>query len=136
MLWSYDTSYYSIDASAAVVNGIVYFADDSYDGSDVGTVFALNAKTGSLLWFYNTANAVSSSPAVANGVLYIGSTDQNIYALNAATGAFLWKYTTGGFIGSSPAVANGTVYVGSYDTYMYAFDKSSGTSSVQAPGRH
>jgi eukaryotic-like serine/threonine-protein kinase len=67
---------------------------------------------------------------------YIGSTDQNIYALNAATGAFLWKYTTGGFIGSSPAVANGTVYVGSYDTYMYAFDKSSGTSSVQAPGRH
>ena len=55
---------------------------------------------------------VYSSPAVANGVVYVGS-DDNVYALNARTGALLWSYTTGEYVVSSPAVANGVVYVGS-----------------------
>ena len=64
-----------------------------------------------------------SSPAVANGVVYVGSlTDNKVYALNASTGAKLWSYTTGGAIYySSPAVANGVVYVGSLDGKVYAF---------------
>ena len=62
-----------------------------------------------------------SSPAVANGVVYVGSIDDNVYALNAATGAKLWGYTTGSYVDSSPAVANGVVYVGSYDHNLYAF---------------
>ncbi len=36
-----------------------------------------------------------SSPAVANGVVYVGSRNSNVYALNASTGALLWSYTTG-----------------------------------------
>ena len=56
---------------------------------------------------------MDSSPAVANGVVYVGSDDNNVYALNATTGAKLWSYTTGGDVVSSPAVVNGVVYVGS-----------------------
>ena len=71
-----------------------------------------------------------SSPAVANGVVYVGSDDDNLYALNASTGALLWEYTTGGFFfNSSPAVANGVVYVGSYDGNLYAFDLAGGLLS-------
>ena len=56
-----------------------------------------------------------SSPAVANGVVYVGSgMDGNVYALNATTGVKLWNYTTGSEVYSSPAVVNGVVYVGSY----------------------
>jgi outer membrane protein assembly factor BamB len=65
---------------------------------------------------------VYSSPAVANGVVYVGSWDYNIYALNARTGALLWKYTTGNQVNSSPAVANGVVYVGSSDYNVYALN--------------
>ena len=36
-----------------------------------------------------------SSPAVANGVVYVGSYDNNVYALNATTGAQVWSFTTG-----------------------------------------
>jgi outer membrane protein assembly factor BamB len=64
---------------------------------------------------------VISSPAVANGVVYVGSYDNNVYALDASTGAKLWSYTTGNAIGSSPTVANGVVYVGSGDNNLYAF---------------
>ena len=64
---------------------------------------------------------MQSSPAVANGVVYIGSGDYNVYALNASTGVKLWSYATGAGVYSSPAVANGVVYVGSLDNNVYAF---------------
>src|SRR5438105_3675813 len=63
---------------------------------------------------------LGSSPAVANGVVYIGSGDHKVYALNATTGAKLWSYTTGGEGGSSPAVVNGVVYIGSGGGNVYA----------------
>ena len=69
---------------------------------------------------------VNSSPAVANGVVYIGSLDNNVYALNATTGAKLWNFTTGGAVYSSPAVANGVVYVGSDDNDVYAVNAATG----------
>jgi glucose dehydrogenase len=44
-----------------------------------------------LKWSYTTGGKVYSSPAVANGVVYVGSIDGNVYALNASTGALLWS---------------------------------------------
>jgi outer membrane protein assembly factor BamB len=105
-------------SSLAVVNGVVYL------GSDDGNVYALNASTGAKLWSYTTG-AVGSSPAVANGVVYVSS-GGGVYALNASTGAKLWSYTTVGGTASSPAVANGVVYVGSNDNNVYALDAATG----------
>ena len=62
-----------------------------------------------------------SSPAVANGVVYVGSDDYNVYALNAKTGAELWSDTTGFWVESSPVVANGVVYINGDDFNVYAF---------------
>lgn len=62
-------------------------------------------------WSYQTGGPVGL-PAVANGVLYVGSEDTNLYALNASTGALLWTYATGVAFTSSPGVANGVAYVG------------------------
>jgi outer membrane protein assembly factor BamB len=69
---------------------------------------------------------VFSSPAVANGVVYVGSVDGNVYALNASTGAKLWSFNAGDVVASSPAVANGVVYIGSFDNKVYAFDQTGG----------
>ena len=70
---------------------------------------------------------ISSSPAVANGVVYIGSPDHRLYALDATTGKILWQYETGDTISfSSPAVANGVVYVGSDDKTLHAVDAATG----------
>ena len=68
-------------------------------------------------WSFTTdgAQTVWSSPAVADGVVYVGSEDNNLYALKASTGVKLWSYTTGDNVDSSPAVANEVVYVGSDD---------------------
>lgn len=84
--------------------------------------------TNQTLWNYVTGAFVDSSPAVANGVVYVGSGDNNFYALDAATGVLVWNYTTGGKIYSTPAVANGKVYVGSADNKTYCFDAATGAS--------
>jgi outer membrane protein assembly factor BamB len=85
-------------------------------------------------WIYTTGSGIVSSPAVANGVVYVGSGDYNLYALDAITGVKKWSYPTGGFIYySSPAVANGVVYVGSMDNNLYALDAMTGVKKWSYP---
>jgi outer membrane protein assembly factor BamB len=69
---------------------------------------------------------VHSSPAVSDGVVYVGSTDNYVYALNASTGKKVWSSRTRTSITSSPTVHDGYVYIGSNDGYVYAFDASTG----------
>jgi len=126
---------------AAVANGVVYVSvADALDRSYF--VYAANASTGAALWSFQRAGSPYAdegpfgSPAVANGVVYIGSDGTNVpgpgfvpipgnlYALNASTGAVLWSYKTGN-VGGAPAVANGIVYAGSVNG-LYALNASTG----------
>jgi len=77
-------------------------------------------------WKFQTHGAVVSSPAVADGVAYVGSNDHNLYAVDLASGTLKWKFKTGSHVASSPAVADGVVYVGSYDDNFYAVDAATG----------
>jgi outer membrane protein assembly factor BamB len=81
-----------------------------------------------------TTYAIHSSPAVANGVVYVGSAAaNNLYAFSAAgsincsgtpkTCTPLWTEVTDSDFFSSPAVADGLVYVGSADHKLYAFSR-------------
>ena len=69
---------------------------------------------------------MDSSPAVVDGVVYIGCTDNSIYALNATSGAKIWSQHTGSGALSSPSVSGGYVYMGSNDGALYAFNISTG----------
>lgn len=77
-------------------------------------------------WTVTTGDVIRSSPAVANGVVYVGSDDHKLYAFQAASGQPLWSASTNGPIYSSPAVANGVVYVGSADAKLYAYQADTG----------
>jgi len=77
-------------------------------------------------WKFETHGRVVSSPAVANGMVYVGSTDANLYAVDLESGALKWKFATDSAVTSSPAVSGGTVYFGSYDGRFYAVDAATG----------
>src|SRR5438067_2398572 len=68
-------------------------------------------RTGTRLWSATTDpnrdNGVTSSPAVANGVVFVGSWDYKLFAFDARSGSTLWSATTGFLVDSSPAVAHG-----------------------------
>jgi eukaryotic-like serine/threonine-protein kinase len=77
-------------------------------------------------WFFHTNGEVVSSPAIAGGVVYVGSNDGNLYAIDESGGKLHWKFETGSAIPSSPAVAAGIVYFASYDGNFYAVDAVTG----------
>jgi eukaryotic-like serine/threonine-protein kinase len=83
-------------------------------------------KFNGLKWTFHTHGEVISSPAVVEGVVYVGSTDGNLYAIDEESGTEKWKFTTGARIPSSPAVAGGLIFFGSYDGYFYAIDQATG----------
>ncbi len=89
-------------------------------------VFCLNASTGEEVWNYNLnapRNAygprVEPTPAVANGLLYIGIGGEELYVINASTGEIMWDAVLGGGFTSSPILANGFIYLGSDDSNLY-----------------
>lgn len=82
----------------------------------------------SVKWKFETKGQVISSPAVADGTVFVGSTDNRLYAVDRATGVQRWVFDSKARITSSPAVANGVVYFGSYDGSFYAVDAKTGTA--------
>jgi len=107
-----------------------YNAQHSGDYSPVAGPVPSN---GQLKWSYTTGSYVSASPAVANGVVYVGGDDNNVYALYANNGTKLWSFATGQGFYSSPAVANGIVYVGGWDGSLYALYANNGTKLWSFP---
>jgi outer membrane protein assembly factor BamB len=85
-----------------------------------------DAKFNRVKWKFQTGGMVFSSPAVASGVVYVGSTDGNLYAIDLASGKQQWKFATKSRITSSPAVVDGLVYFVAYDGYLYAVNASDG----------
>ena len=89
-------------------------------------ISASNVGSLDLAWSFPTGGIDTASPVVANGIVYIGSSNNVLYALTASTGAMKWSYTTGGPIDSTPAVSGGVVYIGSADKKMYALNATTG----------
>jgi outer membrane protein assembly factor BamB len=76
-----------------------------------------------LLWDFDTATGVlrhgtdvgllvDNTPALANGVLYIGA-DKTISAFDARSSKLLWQAPTPDWVFAAPTVSNGMLYVGS-----------------------
>ena len=114
--WGYRTA-----SSIAYANETIYLCNN--------VLYALESGTGSgpgglPLWSGGCSDS-KSSPAVADGVVYVGWGNV-MDALNATTGATLWTYPTGNTIEGPAAVANGVVYIGSDDNNLYALNATTG----------
>jgi len=77
-------------------------------------------------WRFATGHAVVASPVVADGNVYVGSTDGNLYALDATSGEELWRFEATAGITSSAAVSADTVFFQAEDNKIYAIHRDSG----------
>jgi outer membrane protein assembly factor BamB len=80
---------------------------------------------GKVLWTLAQSELVDSSPAVVDGVLYVGD-NFKVVALNASNGKILWTYSTTGPVNSSPAVAGDLIFLGLLDGRVIALNRHSG----------
>ncbi|NUQ00555.1 MAG: PQQ-binding-like beta-propeller repeat protein, partial [Armatimonadetes bacterium] len=79
-----------------------------------------------LKWEFETGDCVYSSPAVAAGTVFIGSTDQRLYALDTESGAQRWAYDAGDELRSSPCLVDGRIFFASADGRVHALEQDSG----------
>jgi outer membrane protein assembly factor BamB len=83
-------------------------------------VYALAVTDGRVRWRYKTAGPVYSSPAVSDGILYVGTVSRFFYALHAKSGRMRLQFKPFFPVYSSPAVSGGTVYFCHYEGILYA----------------
>jgi outer membrane protein assembly factor BamB len=81
---------------------------------------------GGLKWRVQTGGPVRSSPVVAAGLVYVGSSDGNLYAIDQRSGDIRWRADAGAAVTSSPAVVSGLVIVGARDGKWLAVDAATG----------
>ena len=97
-----------MNASLAVADGAVYVPGEP------GELYALKAATGARLWHALLPGYAESSPAVAGGVVYLGTDHTDVgdlLAFNAVTGKGIWDIQDkNGAVNATPAVTNGVVY--------------------------
>ncbi|HEX9861892.1 MAG TPA: PQQ-binding-like beta-propeller repeat protein, partial [Candidatus Bathyarchaeia archaeon] len=119
----------NIGIADSVVNDWPMFR---YDATNSGSPDNIAPVTHDLLWTTDLLmdkeafSIVGSSPAIVNGVVYIGSDDGYMYALSASSGTQLWNRTADGSSVSSPAVVDGVVYFRTWYGRDYALNASTG----------
>jgi quinohemoprotein ethanol dehydrogenase len=112
---------YSFEATPLVKDGIMYISTGNDD------VFALNAKTGEILWEHWSGISQQISTvccgwlnrglAMGEGMLFIGQLDANFVALDMKTGKEMWRtpvedWHNGYGITNAPIYYDGIVYSG------------------------
>ena len=103
-------------------------------GTNHGLVLAVEAASGRIAWHRQFAGCVAASPAVGNGVVYLGFMDPPpcrgsapsfLAALDARNGRTLWRFRAG-VIETPPLLTGGRVYFGSWDHRIYSLDARTG----------
>ena len=125
--WRFKTG--NVNRSTPVVAcGVVYV------GSHTGNLYAIDAPTGAAKWITQLGGEISSSPAVAEDLVFVGN-DAGFYALGIKTGEKKWTLKTGevapfahrwDYFQSSPTYLEGVLYFGSADGNIYSVDARTG----------
>jgi outer membrane protein assembly factor BamB len=99
---------------------------------DYHFIYAINPD-GSLRWKrlmgpgVKQKNNTSGAPAIANGVVYVGSPyAKALFAYNVDSGKKLWEYFTGVKIKGAPAIADGYVFFGDTGGTLYVLAAKNG----------
>jgi quinohemoprotein ethanol dehydrogenase len=144
LLWSLDLDgMTSLEATPLAIDGTLYFTGTH------AVVFAVDARSGKLLWRYDPDVAgvaaehmrmdfgANRGAAYADGRVFVGSGDGRLIALDSRTGRKLWQVQTlppdsGGTITGAPRVFGNKVIIGQggaeygFRGYATAYDTKTG----------
>lgn len=105
--------------------GLAYEDGRLFVTTGFAMIFALDARTGEILWQQRVAGPMRAAPAVSGGRVFVTTLDSRTFALAADNGRRLWDHTgiqeiAGLLGGASPAVAGSVVIVPYSSGELYA----------------
>ncbi|MBI5958433.1 MAG: PQQ-binding-like beta-propeller repeat protein [Chloroflexi bacterium] len=103
-----------------VVDGVLY------TGGSNGSVYAIDAANGSVLWSVGGFEAVETALAVAGDVLIVGGFSSTVQALDRRDGTVIWSVDTSTFVFAAPLIKDNQVYIATYDSLL-ALDLETGS---------
>lgn len=95
--WRFETEF-GVWAAPLVVNGVVYFTAMDH------SIYAVDAESGELIWQRDLGGAITGTPVMYAGSLYISSFASVIWQLNPQDGAVINEYATDTWVWSSPTI--------------------------------
>jgi alcohol dehydrogenase (cytochrome c) len=124
-VWRTELPEASSKASPVVVDGVMYLSagGGAISGGPGGAVYALDARTGKILWNFappsGGISALNKGVGFGDGKVFIGLSNAHVAAIDAKTGKLAWEGIAGDdppaegqFIGAAPVYADGKVLVG------------------------
>ena len=116
---------YAFSSAPVASNGMVYVG-----GAGIGgTLYAVDAATGQVLWTQSVENGDNSSPALSRTSVFVSYAGPQVYAFNRSNGAPLWHYDSGieGGGGKTAVLAPGNrLYTRDFGG-SYVFDGDTGS---------
>jgi outer membrane protein assembly factor BamB len=115
-LWRISSTNGSISAAAV-------YGDTILAGTPGGRLLAMSARTGDVIWTFETGLTQplgAAAPAIVGIVAYVVAEDANLYAVNAETGREIWRVALDGPMNMTPAITGGTIYLGTWAGTIYA----------------
>lgn len=80
-----------------------------------------NVTTNALVWSYPLQKHVMATPAIYNGLAFIGDCGRTFHCVDADTGKACWTHELKGEAWASPLAADGKVYLGTRSGTFYIF---------------
>ncbi len=121
-------------AAGSILGAPLLNGETLYVGSADGMLAALNRITGEVRWKLDIHEELTESPTLAEGRLFVVSSEESVTAVDAASGKSLWKFhrdPPGGFTirgNARPQVAHNTVFVGFADGTVAALQPADGVA--------
>jgi outer membrane protein assembly factor BamB len=114
VVWTFASPTPKLDFAVAKSSPVLHGGNILF-GSDSGTFWCLERKTGRIVWWHRvqdkTGKGIISSPALDGDRVYFGAYDGTLHCRDARTGAAFWVRKNCEWIGSSPCVTADAVYV-------------------------
>ena len=116
-----------------------FYASASSDGarlyslSRAGTVYALDASSGRVVWRAGVGGLGYTTPAVAEGRVFAGGFDGRMRAFRATSGEELWSTEVNGRLLGAPAVIGPYVFFSTLEKRTYALRVEDGEIAWRLP---
>ncbi|MGB6977097.1 MAG: outer membrane protein assembly factor BamB [Gammaproteobacteria bacterium] len=107
----------------------VYVDGNLFITTPDGTVAAIAAATGKILWRNSLKQTITTGAGVGSGLVVVSTTQAQLFALNEKTGLVIWKANLSNIALAIPVVTQDQVLVKTQDDHLYAFDAQSGKIS-------